>query len=186
MTKYMNRASLTVNQEEEIFPILDAAVQLPFGKAILHKCSPSRADYLSRVLNGERTRSAILSISTYTPDEILYGKGLYHHLVIEPSEQGLLVANVEYPPETVTSLIIQCAATQKPVSYGNFRPRTVTSRLTRLKERYPQELGHVYAAGEGLFFAVPKVEELVIVDIDCNPSRKVPGPTPEDAAKLRQ
>lgn len=186
MTKYLNRPALSAQQESEIFPLLDAALSLPFGKAVLHKCTAARADYLSRILNGERYRNAVLSLSTYTPNEPLYGKGLYHHLVIEPCEQGLLVANVEFPPETLTGLIVRCAATRQPVSIEGYKFNTVSARLNRLKERHPQELGHIYldASGGQLRYSLPKVEELVVVDVDTQVH--VPSPTLEEAAKLRQ
>lgn len=186
MAKYLNRPAITAQQESEIFPLLDAALSLPFGKAVLHKCTASRADYLSRILNGERYRNAILSLSTYTPNEPLYGKGLYHHLVIEPCERGLLVANVEFPPKTLTGLIVECAATGQPVSIEGYRFNTAAARLNRLKERHPQELGHIYPdANTACFhYSLPKVEELVVVDVDTQDY--VHSPTPEEAAKLKQ
>ena len=184
MTKYARKPALTEQQEIEIFPLLDAACELAFGQAILHKCPVSRANYLSRVLNGERYRNAILSISTYSPEDYLYGKGLYYNLVIESCPKGLLVAHVENPPETITTAIILCAATRKPVPFEHPVIR-VQSRLNKLKARHPNELGPVYVKDNKLEYAIPNPEEFLIVDIDVKPEFGVPSPTPEQRAKIR-
>lgn len=185
MTKYARRAALTPNQELEVFPVLDAALNLPFGKALLHPCPPSRADYLSRILNGERYRNAVESLSAYLEENPLYGKGLYYTLVIEPRKNGLLVANVENPPRTLTWYIIECAATKKPVVVP-YPDRTVQARLNKLKARH-QEISHVYYKNteKTLRYAIPSLEQMVIVDIDVEGSGTVPPPSPEDRAKIR-
>lgn len=187
MTKYARKPALTGSQEIEIFPILDAALELKHKQAILHKCAASRSRYLSRILNGERYRNAILSISTYTPDNPLYGRGLYYNLVIEPCSKGLLVANVETPPNSITMEIIKCAATKKSVSLS-FPIIRVQSRLNKLKERHPTELGSVYidVISQELKCAIPTKEEMLIVDIDINPAGPMPTPTAEQRAKTRK
>lgn len=184
MTKYAKRLALTSGQELEIFPILDKALALPFGKALFHACPKSRANYLSRILNGERYRNAIESISMYPQEDPLYGKGLYYNLVIEPRASGLLVASIENPPPTLTWYIIECASTKKPVLVPNTE-RTVQSRLAKLKERH-QELSHVYynMSDKTLYYSDPSLEEMVIVDIDIGGST-VPPPSPENRAKIR-
>lgn len=185
MSKYTNRNYMYPSQEAEIFPILDSALALPFGKALIHKCSQPRANYLSRILNGERYRNGILSISTYSPNEPLYGKGLYYHLVIETTTKGLIVANVENPVPTITDQITQCAAFHQPVTFTcSFN--TATNRLTRLIERYPTELNSVYADRDAsqFVYAIPKYEEMIIVDVDVNRAH-VPDPTEEQMAKQR-
>lgn len=184
MSKYLNKPAITAGQEAEIFPLLDAALSLPFGKAIVHKCSPTRANYLSRILNGERYRNAIESLSMYTPSEPLYGKGLYYHLVIEQFPKGILIANVETPPETLTGAIIRCAATKQPVDISAYKYTTVQSRINKLRERH-NELKGLYAEQDGFVRCTAlNQEELVVVDIDVG-RQKVPGPSPEHRAKQR-
>ncbi len=183
MSKYLNRPALTSGQGEEIYPLLDAALKLPFGKAIVHKCSKSRANYLSRTLNGERYRNAIESIAAYLPTEPLYGKGLYYHLVIEAFDKGLLIANVKAPPATLTWAIIQCAATKKPVDVSAYNPLTVKSRLCKLRERH-EEVKKIFLEGNTIKYAIVNAEELVIVDIDIG-TNTVPGPTREQRTKTR-
>lgn len=181
--KYMNRPALTSQQESEIFPLLDSALQLPFGKAIVHQCSTSRAAYLSRILNGERYRNAIQSISMYTPEEPLYGKGLYYHLVIEPFTKGLLVAHVEVPPTSLTWRIIECAATKRSVDVSAYTAVTVNARLNKLRERH-EEIRGIYLDGTCLKHSAPSIEELVVVDVDTGIG-KIPTPSPEQRAKTR-
>lgn len=184
MPKYLNKPAITAGQEAEIFPLLDAALQLPFGKAIVHKCSPTRANYLSRILNGERYRNAIESLSMYTPNEPLYGKGLYYHLVIEQFPKGLLIASVESPPETLTFAIIKCAATRQPVDISAYKFTTVQSRINKLRERHP-ELKGLFAEQDGFVkCATLNQEEFVVVDIDVG-GQKVRTPSPEHRAKQR-
>ena len=173
------------SQEEEIFPLLDAGVALAYGKALIHTCSQSRANYLARILNGERYRNAILSLSTYTPGEPLYGKGLYYNLVIETTKKGLIIANVEYPPLTTTDQLIQCVVTQQPIKF-DCSIRTATNRLIRLRMRYPNELNALYVDSDTKEFKciLVKPEELIIVDIDIN-QNKIHAPNKEQKAKYR-
>lgn len=184
MGKYLNRPAITSGQETEIFPLLDAALSLPFGKAIAHKCSSTRANYLSRILNGERYRNAIESLSMYTPNEPLYGRGLYYHLVIEQFPKGLLIASVEFPPETLTLAIIRCAATKQPVDVSAYKYTTIRSRVNKLRERH-KELNGLYAEQDGFVKCTTlNPEELAIVDIDIG-GQTVPAPFPEQRAKHR-
>lgn len=183
MGKYLNRPTLTPQQEAEIFPLLDAALKLPFGKAIVHQCPKSRAAYLYRILNGERYRNAIQSISTYLPQEPLYGKGLYYNLIIETFNKGILIANAENPPPSVTWAIITCAATRKPVDISEYNLRTVASRLNKLRERH-EELRPIYIDNAQLRWATPAPEELIIVDVDTGIGH-VATPTREQRAKVR-
>lgn len=184
MTKYMNRPALTPQQESEIYPLLDAALQLPFGKAIVHQCPRSRASYLARVLKGERYRNALQTFSTYLPSEPLYGKGLYYHIVIDTFAKGVLIAHMETPPETLTWLIIDCIATRKPQDISRYSPMAVQARLHKLRERHI-EVKSVYVEGCTIQYAIPSPEELIIVDVDTRPGGPVPPPTPEQRAKVR-
>jgi len=184
MPKYLNKPAITAGQEAEIFPLLDAALQLPFGKAIVHKCSPTRANYLSRILNGERYRNAIESLSMYEPGEPLYGKGLYYHLVIEQFPKGLLIASVKSPPETLTSALIKCAATKRPVDVSAYKYTTVKSRINKLAERH-KELKGLYVEQDGFVKCVTiDPEELAVVDIDIG-GKTVNAPTREQRARQR-
>lgn len=183
--KYSRRQSLTEQQGAEIYPIIDRALELPFGKAIVFQCSATRANYLARVITGERARNAIESIVMYTPDDYLYGKGLYYHVIAEAHYKGLIVAHVENPPDSLVQRIIRCAATKSPVPYLT-KYTTAKSRLARMKERYPEILGPVYIdeINKSFHCAVVKEEELIVVDIDVNPAaRTVPAPTEEERAK---
>src|SRR5574343_1460276 len=185
MTKYMNRQPLSPTQESEIYPILDAAVQLPFGKGIIYPCTKKRAVYLTNCLQGEQYRNAIASVSTYPSDHMLYGKGLYYNLVIEPRERSILVAHLQYPPETSTWQIIRCLATQQPVKFTDKYTR-VASRLNKLKERHP-ELKALYVdiAKSEIKYATITEEEFIIVDVDIGDAT-VKRPSPEQRAKARQ
>ena len=185
MGKYLNRQPLYSTQENEIYTILDAAIQLPYGKAVVYPCSKKRAVYLANYLHGEQYRNAISSISTYPPDHMLYGRGLYYNLVIEPREKGVLVANIMYPPDNTTWQIIRCFATQKPVHFTD-TPVKVNSRLNKLKERHP-ELKALYVSPDNLEIRCANTteEELIIVDIDPGVG-VIPRPTPEQCAKSRQ
>ena len=185
MTKYARRQPLSQGQESEIYPILDAAIQLPFGKGIIYPCTKKRAVYLTNCLQGEQYRNAIISISTYPPDHMLYGRGLYYNLVIEPRERGVLVANLQCPPETSTWRIIRCLATQKPVPFTD-KYTLVASRLNKLKERHP-ELKALYVdnAKSEIRYASITEEELIIVDVDTG-GAIVKRPSPEERAKARQ
>lgn len=186
--KYNKRLSLTPQQGAEIYPLLDKALQLPFNKAIVYPCSDTRADYLTRIIMGERYRNAVESIEIYTPEEPLYGKGLYYHVFPQPHSRGLILANVENPPATLTWMIIQCAAFKEDVTANGYAFGTVNSRLGKLRERYPDIINPVYLEGTEppvLKYGIPKPEEIIIVDIDVSSSRQVPEPTTEQYAKAR-
>ncbi len=181
--KYMNKPPIVPGQEREIFPIIDAALQLPYGKAIAYQCPKTRANYLYRIIQGERYRNAIESTATYTSDDYLYGRGLYYHLVPEVRSKGLILANVENPPGTITWDIIKCVATKKPVEI-TVPLNTAQSRLNQLKAKFPNELGSIYISNGQLCYSIPSPEELIVVDIDTG--GKVLSPTSEQRAKLRQ
>jgi len=187
MSKYLNRPAIVPAQERELYPLMDAALQLPFGKAIIYECSTTRSNYLRRIALGEQYRNAITSISTYVPEDPLYGKGLYYTLVIESHPKGLIIANVQDPPGNLTWDIIKCAATRKPVPITH--PLiTTASRLNKLKGRHPSELGPIYidqvSNPPTLRYAEADQEEMVIVDIDVKGT--VRPPTTADRAKIRQ
>jgi hypothetical protein len=185
MPKYLNKPAIVPGQEAEIFPLLDAALVLPYGKAIVYQTTASRAKYLYRIIQGERYRNAIYSLATYTPEEYLYGKGLYYHTVPDAHPKGLIIANLENPPGSVTWDIIRCVATKKPIPIIA-GVRQAFSRLNQLKVKFPAELGAVYVdTTRSMFcYAIPSIEELVIVDIDMN--KDLPAPTYEQRAKVRQ
>lgn len=185
MNKYINKPAIVPGQEAEIFPLLDAALALPYGKAVVYQTTVKRANYLYRIIQGERYRNAIYSLATYASEEYLYGKGLYYHLVPEAHPKGLIIANLENPPGNLTWDIIRCAAIKKsvPIITG---VRQARSRLNQLKAKFPVELGPIYTDTTGSMFcyAIPSIEELVIVDIDV--SEKLPNPTDEQKAKVHQ
>jgi hypothetical protein len=187
MPKYLNKPAIAPAQEKELYPLMDAALQLPFGKAIIYDCTITRSNYLRRVALGEQYRNAIASISTYTPEDPLYGKGLYYTLVIESHPKGLIIANIQNPPGNLTWDIIKCAASRKPVPI-TYSLITTTSRLNKLKDRHPNEIGSIYidqtSSPPVLRYAVPNQEEIFIVDIDIK--GEVRTPTPVDRAKIRQ
>jgi len=179
------RSALTPQQEREIYPLLDRALELPYGKAIVYPCAPTRAEYLTRVITGERHRSAIEAIASYPPDDPLHGVGLFGKIWVEPHPKGLVLANLNEPRETLAWLLIQCAATKKPHQLHNTYGVSV-SRLNRFKERYPEIMGPVWVdPGPPVVarFGEPDPEELVIVDIDVQPDRPVNNPTQEEYAK---
>jgi len=184
MSKYLSRAAITEGQEAEAFPLLDAALALPFGKAVFHECSKSRAAYLQRLLTGEIYRNAIQSISAYLPSEPLYGRGLYYHITVEHRSHGIIIAHLENPLITITWLIIKCAAERQPVLVPH-KAVTVQSRLNKLKERH-QEIRHVYFDNKSneLRYAIPTTEEMVVVDIDVND--RILSPSRETRAKIEQ
>jgi hypothetical protein len=185
MPKYMNKPPLTKQQEQEIFPLMDAALELPFGKAILYPCSVTRATYLFNIINGERYRNAVESTCAYREGEPLYGKGIYYHLVVSVHDKGLLVAHVETPPTSVVWDIIQCMATKSPVDIKE-KLVTAQSRLKKNQEKHP-ELNAVYIDAEAMQFrcSIPNTEEMAIVDIDLDPSLALGRPTPEQVAKAK-
>lgn len=183
--KYSRRQSLTDQQALEIYPILDKALELPYGKAIVLPCTASRAEYLSRVITGEKHRNAIESIAIYSPGDFLYGKGLYYHIVADSHAKGLIVAHVEIPPDSLIMRIVRCAAEKQPVKYLT-KYGTALSRLNRMKERYHEILGCVFIdeVSESFKHASIKEEELVVIDIDVNVAT-VPAPTKEERAKAK-
>ena len=182
----MNKPPLVPGQEREIFPLIDAALILSYGKAIAYECTKSRANYLYRIIQGERYRNAIESIFTYPSADYLYGRGLYYHLVPEVRARGLIIANLENPPGSITWDIIRCAAIKKPVEIIS-NIKTAASRLNNLKRKFPDELSSIYidVARSKFCYAIPTSEELVIVDIDTG-TGKIEAPTIEQRAKLRQ
>lgn len=172
--KYLNRPALTPQQEQEIFPLLDAALKLPFGKAVAHMCSEPRAGYLARIMNGERYRNAMQSIATYLPSEPFYGKGMYYHLVIEPRPKGVIIAHVKNPPVTLTWKFIECVASKQSIDVSEYTLGNVQSRLKKMKEKFPEEINPIYIEVIEetektiieLRYSIPQYEDLVIVDID--------------------
>lgn len=46
----------------------------------------------------------------YSPDDFLYGKGLYYHVVADPHVKELIVAHVENPASSLIMRIVRCAA----------------------------------------------------------------------------
>lgn len=177
---------LSPQQEAEILPILDTTLGLAPGKATLYRCTVSRADYLSRIITGLRYESAIESIEIYQPDEPLYGMGLYSTIWAEPHERGLLIANFTDPPDSLVWRLIQCAA------FGDIElEHTVgvaRTRLLKLQKKYPIFNKIWIETGPPVRARISEVttEELVVVDIDVDPTRAVPAPTPEQRAKARQ
>jgi hypothetical protein len=185
MGKYLNKPAMVPNQERELYPLFDAALALPYNKAIVYEVPKSRASYLYRVAQGLIYRNAIESISTYTTEDYFYGRGLYYHIVVEIHSRGLVIANVENPPHSFTWDVIKCAATQKPVPF-TAALNAASSRLNKLRINFPEQIGPIYIDAQAckLCWAVPKDEELVVVDIDVG--ERIPAPTKEQKAKLKQ
>jgi len=185
MGKYLNKPAMVPNQERELYPLFDAALALPYNKAVVYEVPKSRASYLYRIAQGLIYRNAIESISTYTPEDYFYGRGVYYNIVVETHSRGLIIAHVENPPHSFTWDIIKCAATQKPVPFTAALPAAF-SRLNKLRINFPDQIGQIYidAQSQKLCYAVPKDEELIVVDIDVG--GKVPTPTQEQKAKLKQ
>ena len=180
---------LTPQQCNEIYPLLDKVLALPFGKAIVYPCAPGRADYLDRVITGMRYETAIESIEMYTPDDPLHGKGSYANIWTELCEQGLLLAHLDAPKDTLAWRLIQCAATRRPQDLSDFIFPTARSRLHRYQKTYPSIMGPLwieYGPPMQVQYAEKSTEELAVVDIDVDPSRKhVPAPTEQEKAKHR-
>jgi len=178
---------LTPQQEFEILPILDSALAAPLNKAVIYRCSISRASYLARMINGLRYDSAIESIQMYKPDEPLYGLGLYSNLLAEPHEAGLVVANLPQPTDSLVWRFIQALATTStiPLEHSLSYART---RLHKLQKKHPEMLALWIDDYPEICVKCgkPAHEELVTVDIDIDPTRPVPAPTDEDYAKARQ
>jgi hypothetical protein len=185
MPKYLNKPAIVPGQERELYPLFDTVLTLPYNKAIVYEVAESRANYLYRVAQGLIYRNAIESISIYTSEDYFYGRGVYYHIVPEVHSRGLIIAHVENPPHSFTWDVIKCAATQKPIPF-TVALTTATSRLNKLRTNFPDQIGPIYidAQSQKLCYAIPKEEELVIVDIDVG--EKVPAPTKEQRAKLKQ
>jgi len=188
---------LTPQQEAEIYPILDKALELPPNKGVLHKCTVKRADYLTRMIQGLRYDSAIESIVMYKPDHALYGLGIYSRLWVEPHEQGLLATSLVEPPVNLMWQMIQCAAHQVPVPLVNTSDRDrmqhitynrARQRLARAQKKYPDIMNAVYIT-EGdpptAMYGVVTPEEILVVDIDKKPEARLKAPTDLDVAKAR-
>ncbi|MCP3669396.1 MAG: hypothetical protein GY814_02950 [Gammaproteobacteria bacterium] len=180
---------LTPQQEGEIYPILDKALELPLNKGVLHKCTVKRADYLTRMIQGMRYDSAIESIMTYKSDHALYGLGLYSCLWVEPHEQGLLATNLAEPPENLMWQMIQCAAWQQPVTLApDITYNRARQRLARAQKKYPDIMNAVYIT-EGdpptAMYGVVTPEEILVVDIDKKPETRLNAPSDRDVAKAK-
>ena len=179
---------LTPQQEAEIYPVLDKALELPPNKGVLHKCTVKRADYLTRMIQGMRYDSAIESIVMYEPGHALYGLGSYSCLWVEPHERGLLATNLESPPVNLMWQMIQCAAHHMPVQLPNTTYNRVRQRLARAQKKYPDIMNAVYIT-EGdpptACFGIVTPEEVLVVDIDMKPDSGLRAPTDLDTAKAR-
>jgi len=179
---------LTPQQEAEIYPILDKALELPPNKGVLHKCTVKRADYLTRMIQGIRYDSAIESIVTYKPGDALYGLGLYSCLWVEPHEQGLLATSLTEPLINLMWQLIQCAAHHMPVQLLNTTYNRSRQRLARAQKKYPDIMNAVYIT-EGdppiAMYGIVTAEEILVVDIDKKPEVRLNGPSDKDLAKAR-
>lgn len=179
---------LTPQQEAEIYPILDKALELPPNKGVLHKCTVKRADYLTRMIQGIRYDSAIESIVTYKPDHALYGLGLYSCLWVEPHEQGLLATSLSEPLINLMWQLIQCAAHQLPVELLDTTYNRARQRLARAQKKYPDIMNAVYIT-EGdpptAMYGVVTPEEILVVDIDKKPQGQLNAPSDKDLAKAK-
>jgi len=180
--------SLTRQQEIEIYPILDAVSELAPGKAVLYECEPGRASYLSRIIQGLRFDSAMESIQMYPPSDPLYGQGLYSLILAEPHLRGLLVTKLSSPLSSARWTLIQVAAFHQPLALENIRTSTAFQYLNRMQRKYPDIMGKVWISpGPPIVarWAEVEKEELLIVDIDINPSAPLSPPTKEQKAKAR-
>lgn len=175
---------LTKAQEREIYPILDKAMELEAGKAVLHKCTAKRADYLVRIIQGLRYDTAIESIQMYEPNHPLYGSGMYGTLWVETMEQGLVATTLPEPYDNLMWRLIQCAATQKTVPLVG-RPGSARQRLIRAQKKYPDIMGSLWVQNNPfeVHYAEAGEEELIIVDIDLKPAAPLENPTPEQKAR---
>lgn len=178
---------LSKAQEREIYPILDKAMELDPGKAVLHKCTAKRSDYLTRTIQGLRYDTAIESILMYEPNHPLYGRGMYATLWVEAAEQGLVAANLPEPYDNLMWRLIQCAATKKTVLLTG-RSGSARQRLIRAQKKYPEVMGVLWIRKDpfAVCYANVDEEELIIVDIDINPTEELKAPTPEQKAKDMQ
>jgi hypothetical protein len=179
---------LSPQQEAEIYPILDVALELPPNKGVLHKCTVKRADYLTRMIQGLRYDSAIESIVMYEPGHALYGLGTYSCLWVEPHEQGLLATSLSSPLINLMWQLIQCAAHHQPIELLNTTYNRARQRLARAQRKYPDIMNAVYIT-EGdpptAMYGVVTAEEILVVDIDVRPESRLRTPTDLDIAKAR-
>lgn len=179
---------LSTQQEAEIYPILDKALDLPPGKGVLHRCTVKRADYLTRMIQGVRYDSAIESIVMYEPDQALYGLGSYSCLWVEPHEQGLLATNLSEPLVNLMWQLIQCAAHHQPIPLLDVRYNRARQRLVRAQRKYPDIMNAVYIVeGEPsiAMYGTVSPEEILVVDIDLKPQGRLNAPKDKDVAKAR-
>lgn len=178
---------LTPQQEAEIYPIIDKALDQPPGKGALYKCKASRAEYLTRMIRGLRYDSAIESIEMYKPDEPLYGLGSYANLWVEPHDRGLLATVLPEPFSNLMWQLIQCAAWKKSITLIDCTFNYARQRLVRVQKKYPEIMNHVYITDHEPWptadYGEPSPEEILVVDIDVNPNRKPKGPTAEETAR---
>lgn len=161
--------SLTPQQETEIYPLLDQVLELPVGKAILHKCTLSRANYLTRVIQGLRYDLAVESIVTYDSTSPLYGQGVYANIWVEPHERGLLITTLDNPAETIMWKIIKCRATEE---FQQFEATisAVRQRLSRVQKKYPEIMGMLWVSDNPPTIHYSQNDKKqTIVDIDINP-----------------
>jgi hypothetical protein len=175
----MRKTFLTPGQEQEITPLLDKLFTLPIGKALVYKCEPSRADYLSRMIVGLRYHSAIESLYMYSPGDPTYGKGLYSCVHAEVHEHGLVLALLEEPERTLTWRFIECLATGNSIELDN-PTATARSRFCRLRQKYPIFKNIWIDEGPPLMvrYAKDQPEKTFVVDIDIDPtSDNVPSPS---------
>ena len=178
-------SSLAPALESEIYPLLDRALMLPYGKALIYPCSHSRGNFLERVITGIKYENAIESIEMYAPDEPLYGMGQYANIWAENNEKGLLLAHLDAPRDTLAWRIIRCAATKQPQPVTH-AVNTTRTRLHRFRSRYPKLMSKLWiepGPPTVIRYGEPSAEELAVVDIDVNPALKLKEPDPEDRAK---
>jgi len=174
---------LTPQQESEIYPLLDSVLELQVGKAVLHKCTPKRANYLTRIIQGLRYDSAIESLITYDSTSPLYGQGVYANIWVEPHARGLLITTLTSPAETAMWRIIQCCATREPQELGTTLG-AARQRLQRAKKKYPEIMNKLWITDNPpTVCCSQKDKEQLVVDIDINPAGGIPKPTQDDVAK---
>lgn len=172
--------SLTAQQEAEIYPLLDQVLELEVGKAILHKCTTERANYLARIIQGLRYDLAIESIATYDEGSPFYGLGVYANVWVEAHDQGLLLTMLAEPADTAMWRIIKCCATGE-MQQLDTSIAAARQRLSRSKKKYPDILGKLWITDNPTtVYHTKKEKEQIIVDIDINPAGKVPAPTQEE------
>jgi len=176
---------LTPQQEMEIYPLLDAALELQVGKAVLHNCTRQRANYLTRVIQGLRYNLAIESMITYDTTSPFYGLGVYANIWAEAHDRGLLITTLAKPTETIMWKIIRCRATQKPQRLETSKA-AANQCLLRAKKRHPKLMGSLWLTTDPLtVYCAKKEKEQIIVDIDIDPAGEIKSPTQEDEAKAQ-